>query len=158
MLARLGSNKFELVVGLEGHRFSTVLLAGETTQVAGFSPEICALSGLIVVPCAQQVLTCIHQAKSAIAWGRRLTGSRHPLPVPDASLPSSHTPRSEPLASTVLGLADKFAGDKPEKLVLEDGATHREAGLLHGQVAEYFSPWSAVNDFASVADASRPKA
>ena len=49
-------------------------------------------------------------------------------------------------------------GDKPEKLVLEDGATQREAGLLHGQVADRFRPRDRGEILASVAAASRPKA
>ena len=36
------------------------------------------------------------------------------------------------------GLTDKFAGDKQEKLVLEDGTAQREAGLLDGRVADSF--------------------
>src|SRR5580700_7911873 len=35
-------------------------------------------------------------------------------------------------------LTDKFGGDEPKKLVLDEGATEREAGLVHGQVADRF--------------------
>src|SRR5579862_5638139 len=72
-----GGLKLVDVVGLYGNKFSNVDVSGDTTQVAGFRPASCALSGLIVFPAVFKSL----QASTMLVLQFPLMRFEHPVPA-----------------------------------------------------------------------------
>ena len=139
------------MVGLYGNRFSNVRGGRlQPCNVQEVSPAICALSGLIfAAPMSLHASTML--MRNSLRDIRCVTM----LQVPRRAEPH---PTARVAGRAETGLTDKFGADEPEELVLEYGATQREARLLHGQVANRLGPGWLENFFASVTAASRPKA
>src|SRR4029077_15524204 len=66
-------------VVLNGNKFSNDLEPCVTTQVVGFKPANCALSGLIAVPCANRSL----QASTILTLQFPAASTAHPLAAPE---------------------------------------------------------------------------